>query len=112
MGVDLPDWRTTCLVVDLDHRRERVAKAALEGALRLIKVKGGGTVDGYPIAISQGKKYSNSFIWGWNRLNVSRPRIPSTRFLRHKQTGDGDAKSGPWSVILASISEFFLKSSV
>ena len=48
MGVDPPDWRTTCFFVDCDHRREGVAKAALEGALRFITAKGGGTVDGYP----------------------------------------------------------------
>ena len=64
MDVDLPDWRTTCFFVDRDHRREGVAKAALEGALRFIAAKGGGTVDGYPIALPKGKKYSNSFIWG------------------------------------------------
>ena len=64
MGLDLPDWRTTCFFVDRDHRREGVAKAALEGALRFIKAKGGGTVDGYPINVPQGKKYSSSFVWG------------------------------------------------
>lgn len=64
MGLDLPDWRTTCFFVDRDHRREGVARAALEGALRFIKAEGGGTVDGYPIALPQGKKYSSSFIWG------------------------------------------------
>jgi len=64
MDVSPPDWRTTCFFVDRDHRREGVAKAALTGALRFIAEKGGGTVDGYPIAIPQGKKYSSSFIWG------------------------------------------------
>jgi GNAT superfamily N-acetyltransferase len=64
MDVKLPDWRTTCFFVDRDHRREGVAKAALEGALRFIAARGGGTVDGYPIALPKGKKYSNSFIWG------------------------------------------------
>jgi GNAT superfamily N-acetyltransferase len=64
MDIGLPDWRTTCFFVDRDHRRAGVAKAALEGALRFIKAKGGGTVDGYPITIPQGKKYSSSFIWG------------------------------------------------
>ena len=84
MGLDLPDWRTTCFFVDRDHRREGVAKAALEGALRFITAKGGGTVDGYPIALPQGKKYSSSFIWGRNRINVPKPRIPSARVPRHK----------------------------
>ncbi len=40
-----PDWRITCLFVDRDHRREGVSKAALQGALRIIASKGGGTVD-------------------------------------------------------------------
>src|SRR5947208_16988681 len=64
MHVTPTDWRTTCFFVDRDHRREGVARAALEGALRFIKAKGGGTVDGYPIAIPRGKKYPSSFIWG------------------------------------------------
>ena len=64
MDVAPPDWRTTCFFVDRDHRREGVARAALEGALRFITAKGGGTVDGYPIAIPRAKKYSSSFIWG------------------------------------------------
>src|SRR5216117_745306 len=64
MDVAPPDWRTTCFFVDRDHRREGVARAALEGALRFITAKGGGTVDGYPIAIPRGKKYSSSFVWG------------------------------------------------
>jgi GNAT superfamily N-acetyltransferase len=64
MDTDLPDWRTTCFFVDRDHRREGVARAALEGALHFIAAKGGGTVDGYPIDVPRGKKYSSSFIWG------------------------------------------------
>jgi len=58
-----PDWRITCFFVDRDHRREGIAKAALEGALRIIATKGGGTVDGYPID-TRGKPYSSSFLWG------------------------------------------------
>ncbi len=58
-----PDWRITCLFVDRDHRKEGVAKAALEGALRFIAARGGGTVDGYPID-TRGKPYSSSFLWG------------------------------------------------
>ena len=58
-----PDWRITCFFVDRDHRKEGVAKAALEGALRFITTKGGGTVDGYPI-YTRGKPYSSSFLWG------------------------------------------------
>jgi GNAT superfamily N-acetyltransferase len=58
-----PDWRITCFFVDRDHRKEGVAKAALEGALQMIAAKGGGTVDGYPIN-TKGKPYSSSFLWG------------------------------------------------
>jgi GNAT superfamily N-acetyltransferase len=64
MDVSMPDWRTTCFFVDRNHRREGVARAALEGALGFIAARGGGTVDGYPIALPKGKKYSSSFIWG------------------------------------------------
>src|SRR6266852_8472735 len=58
-----PDWRITCFFVDRDRRGEGIAKAALLGALRIIATKGGGTVDGYPIAIPRGKPYSNNFLW-------------------------------------------------
>src|SRR4029077_15776860 len=64
MGLAPPDWRTTCFFVDCDHRREGVARAALEGALGFIASKGGWTGDGYPIATPKGKKESSSFIWG------------------------------------------------
>jgi GNAT superfamily N-acetyltransferase len=63
LGVAPPDWRITCFFVDRDRRKEGIAEAALAGALRLIAAKGGGTVDGYPIA-TRGKPYSSSFLWG------------------------------------------------
>ena|ERR1700674_2102920 len=63
LGLELPDWRLTCFFVDSDHRREGVAEAALAGALKMIAEKGGGTVDGYPIA-TRGQPYSSSFLWG------------------------------------------------
>ena len=62
IGESLPDWRITCFVVHHDRRRQGIAKKALEGALRLIAGKGGGTVDGYPIDV-KGKPYSSSFLW-------------------------------------------------
>jgi GNAT superfamily N-acetyltransferase len=58
-----PDWRITCFFVDRDRRKAGIARAALEGALRFIAAKGGGTVDGYPID-TRGKPYSSSFLWG------------------------------------------------
>lgn len=43
-----PDWRIGCCYVSKGHRRRGVAAAALAGALELISVLGGGTVEGYP----------------------------------------------------------------
>src|ERR1700730_425899 len=63
LGAASPDWRITCFFVDRDRRREGIAEAALAGALRMIAAKGGGTVDGYPIA-TRGKPYSSSFLSG------------------------------------------------
>lgn len=63
LGLELPDWRIPCFFVDRDRRKSGVAKAALEGALRIIHTKGGGTVDAYPINV-RGKPYSSSFLWG------------------------------------------------
>ncbi len=40
-----PDWRITCIFVDSRHRRQGVARAALEGALALIATAGGGRVE-------------------------------------------------------------------
>jgi GNAT superfamily N-acetyltransferase len=44
----LPDWRIACCYVAKGHRRQGIAKAALEGALDLIASLGGGVVEGYP----------------------------------------------------------------
>ncbi len=63
LGAASPDWRITCFFVDRDRRKEGIAEAALAGALRIIAAKGGGTVDGYPIA-TRGKPYSSSFLFG------------------------------------------------
>ena len=62
LGVAAPNWRITCFFVDRDRRKKGVAEAGLAGALRLIAARGGGTVDGYPIA-TRGKPYSSSFLF-------------------------------------------------
>jgi len=62
LGVPPPDWRITCFFVDRDRRKEGVAWVALEGALRMIAGRGGGTVDGYPVD-TRGEATSNSFLW-------------------------------------------------
>lgn len=63
LGTPMPDWRITCFFVDRDHRKEGIAAAALAGALEMIAARGGGTVDGYPLA-TKAKPYSSSFLWG------------------------------------------------
>ncbi|MCI4337610.1 MAG: GNAT family N-acetyltransferase, partial [Thermoplasmata archaeon] len=63
LGLAPPDWRITCFFVDRDHRKEGVASAALAGALRMIAIRGGGTVDAYP-SETRGKPTAGSFLWG------------------------------------------------
>jgi GNAT superfamily N-acetyltransferase len=41
-------WRITCFFVDRHHRKQGVAAAALNGALREIAKLGGGVVEAYP----------------------------------------------------------------
>jgi ribosomal protein S18 acetylase RimI-like enzyme len=57
----LPDWRITCFFVARTHRREGVASTALDGALREIARRGGGTVESYPEDTS-GRSVSASFL--------------------------------------------------
>ncbi len=42
------DWRITCFVTAVRHRRRGVARAALERALAAIGGRGGGVVEAYP----------------------------------------------------------------
>ena len=43
-------WRITCFVTSKKHRRKGVAGIALATALAAIRAKGGGLVEGYPVA--------------------------------------------------------------
>ena len=61
-----PDYRITCFFVDKQHRRRRVAEAALDGALDLIARAGGGIVQAYP-QDTGGKKISASFLYSATR---------------------------------------------
>jgi GNAT superfamily N-acetyltransferase len=45
-----PDWRITCYYTDKQHRRQSIGRAALEGALDLIALAGGGRVEALPEA--------------------------------------------------------------
>ena len=71
LSLALPDWRIPCFFVDRDQRKQGVAEAALAGALLIIAAKGGGTVDGYPIA-TKGKPYGSSFLWGGTETMFSK----------------------------------------
>ncbi len=42
-------WRITCFFVDRDYRGKGVANFALKSALALIRKKGGGMVEAYPL---------------------------------------------------------------
>lgn len=65
---DVPDWRITCIFVDKSHRGKGVAKAAVEGALALIRQAGGGVVETYP-QNTEGKRISGAFLYnGTQRL--------------------------------------------
>ncbi|NLI54071.1 MAG: GNAT family N-acetyltransferase [Clostridiales bacterium] len=57
-----PDWRITCIFVDNRHRGKGVAKAAVEGALDLIRQAGGGIVETYP-QNTEGEKVSSPFLY-------------------------------------------------
>src|SRR2546428_13749355 len=87
-------------VVDRDHRREGVAEAALEGALRIIAAKGGGTVDGYPID-TRGKPYSSSFLWGGTEAMFAelgfRPlgALGTSKWMMRKVVRVGDGRHVP-----------------
>lgn len=59
---DVPDWRITCIFVDKSHRRKGVAKAAVEGALALIRQAGGGVVETYPQKTDE-KRISGAFLY-------------------------------------------------
>ncbi len=61
-GYQRPDWRITCFFVDTDYRGRGVAKAALLGALELIREAGGGIVESYPENM-KGTRTSGSFLY-------------------------------------------------
>jgi GNAT superfamily N-acetyltransferase len=62
----LPDYRVTCIFVDRNHRRDGLARVALDGALDLIAQAGGGVVEGYP-QDTPGKKVSSTFLYSGTR---------------------------------------------
>jgi ribosomal protein S18 acetylase RimI-like enzyme len=57
-------WRITCFVVDKEHRRQGVARAALRAALAAMRERGGGLVEGYPIARWETRAFGNESTCG------------------------------------------------
>ena len=67
-----PDYRVTCIFVDKRYRKGGLAEVALRGALGQIAQLGGGTVEGYPHDIPDGKKMSASFVYNGTRRMYER----------------------------------------
>lgn len=65
-GYMFPDWRITCIFIDKNHRGKGAAKAAVKGALELIRQSGGGIVETYPQS-TEGQKVSSAFLFNGTR---------------------------------------------
>jgi GNAT superfamily N-acetyltransferase len=83
---EAPPYRLTCFFVDRDHRRDGVAKLALQGALALIAADGGGVVEGYPVTLEPGKKISSSFLYSGTREMFEEAGFEEVRSLGTKRT--------------------------
>lgn len=57
-----PDWRITCYYTDSRHRRQGIGRAALEGALDLIALAGGGLVEALP-EVTAGRTAHGRFLF-------------------------------------------------
>lgn len=93
-SVRAPDWRIGCCYVGKGHRRQGIFAAALEGALHLIAVAGGGLVEGYPEdsnAVSAGFLY-NGALSTYEQLGFARDRtIGKHRWVVTKLVGQPSA---------------------
>jgi hypothetical protein len=89
----LPDYRLTCIFVDRNHRREGLARVAVEGALDLIARAGGGVVEGYPHDTA-GKKMSSTFLYNGTRRNVREGRLRVRAPQGQEQLRDAQGRPG------------------
>lgn len=69
---DLPDYRLTCIFIDKAYRRKGLSAVALQGALDLIAQAGGGSVEGYPQDLSDGRRVGSSFLYNGTRALYER----------------------------------------
>lgn len=81
----LPDYRITCLFVDRDHRRDGVARRAVQGAVSLIADAGGGVVESYPHDLPPGTRKSSSFLY-----NATRSMYEGLGFTYDRPKGQGN----------------------
>ena len=51
LGPTAADWRVTCFVTDKAHRRRGVALRALQAVVEAVGRRGGGLLEGYPVAV-------------------------------------------------------------
>lgn len=79
-------WRITCFFVDRDHRRSGVAREALDGALELIALAGGGEVVSFPNELPPGKRTSSSFLHNGTRAMFERAGFVFERHVGKSKT--------------------------
>jgi GNAT superfamily N-acetyltransferase len=79
-------WRITCFFVDRDHRREGVAREALDGALALIGRAGGGEVVSFPNELAPGKRTSSSFLHNGTRAMFEKAGFTFERRIGKSKT--------------------------
>jgi GNAT superfamily N-acetyltransferase len=76
-----PDWRITCFYVDLRHRGQGVARAALQGALAQIADAGGGLVEAIP-EVTAGRTAHGRFLY-----SATVELFEENGFTRRRQVG-------------------------
>lgn len=79
-------WRITCFFVDRDHRRSGVAREALDGALDLIALAGGGEVVSFPNELVPGKRTSSSFLHNGTRAMFEKAGFTFERHIGKSKT--------------------------
>jgi hypothetical protein len=76
LGPTSADWRITCFVTDKTHRRRGVALKALHGVRAAVGRRGGGLLEGYPVAVldpadpATAAKYDQLRAWNRERTRI------------------------------------------
>ncbi len=50
-----PDWRIACIFVDKSHRKKGLSSFALHATMKMIRQKGGGIVEAFPLNVPEAK---------------------------------------------------------